>query len=623
FGVVAAQRDLLGGFAQTTTLTGSQFSAGRDLGISAASLDLGPLNAGRLMALDASRGITLRNGASAGGAASFRTTGALNVGTGAGAINAAGRLTIEAGTVAAGRLNSGRSIVVTASGAGASNAAAVNVTQALAGDDIAITTTNAAGSIVLGSAQITGAGADEAPVGRTLTLTARGAQGDVTFGAAAGSALTGATSVSVAAGHDATLNVLGLLSLASGTAGHALTVRAGDLDITGPLSAPTVRIESLGGALTLGGAASASVAGGAAAGGDGMRITDAEFQRISVTGEADFFAGSPGGTARGDLVVLDLNLDPAKLPHLLLAAGGANDIVVSGTLAPTVSGGVLTLGDTSTGSVFQPGRILLSGSIGVSTGSPDQGFTGVRAFNEVALNAQRDIILGSARFIALVNALPANQIDLAHNKPDGAAATASEQGHIFLTAGVLSLSAATRIVQQNTGTQANGNGFYLTNLSAAPRDMVLSVTSAEVVDLFGSLRDKNGVLRSGAQAGRLVQVTGFGDSGAFSGGDLRFNGVETGPLGAGGGSDGSAASPVEVAAQGTSQVASVLSSVDDDAGGLGDDSSDGDSGGGTAVGPSPEPVLISIARPDLNEIVSDPIELGSGNDEVWRGKKPK
>ncbi|MDB5425481.1 MAG: hypothetical protein JWQ29_2897, partial [Phenylobacterium sp.] len=109
FGVVAAQRDLLGGFAQTTTLTGSQFSAGRDLGISAASLDLGPLNAGRLMALDASRGITLRNGAAAGGAASFRTTGALNVGTGAGAINAAGRLTIEAGTVAAGRLNSGRS----------------------------------------------------------------------------------------------------------------------------------------------------------------------------------------------------------------------------------------------------------------------------------------------------------------------------------------------------------------------------------------------------------------------------------------------------------------------------------------------------------------------------------
>jgi len=627
-GVVSAQRDLLGGFSQPTTLTGAQLSAGRDLGIAAASLDLGALNAGRSLALDVAGAITLRTGASAGGAATLRSGGAINVGAagtpGTAAINAVGRLTIDTGTLSAGRLNSGRSIAVTASGAGATGAAAVNIAQALAGDDIAITTTNAAGSIVLGQAQITGAGADEAPAGRTLTLKALGANGDVTYGAATGTALSGVTGVSVAAGHDATLNVLGLLTLNASSAGHNLTVRATDLDLAGAITAGTFRVESLGGPLTLGGATGSSVAGRAAAGTEGLRITDAEFQKITVTGEAQFYAGSPGAAARGDLTVFDLSIDPAKLPGLLLAAGPNNDIAIVGTLAPINSGGVLTIGDKANNSGFQSGRILLSGSIGASTGSPDQGFTGVRAFDEVDLNAQRDIILGSPRFIALVNGLAADQIDVANDKPTGAAPQGAEIGHIFLTAGVLGLSAPAKIVQQNTGTRANGNGFYLTNLTAAPRDTILTVTSAQVVDLFGSLRDKNGVLRTGAQATRSIQVTGFGDSGGFGVGDLRFNGFESSPFGSLAGTGGSAANPVDVAAQGTSQVASVLASVADDSGGL--DGSDDDSGadsGGTAVGPAPEPVLISIARPDVTEIVSDPIELGSGNDEIWRGKTPK
>ena len=625
FGVVSAQRDLLGGFAQPTTLAGAQVSAGRDLGVSAASQDFGGLNAGRLLALDATGAITLRSGASSGAAASFRTAGALSVGTGA-AINAAGRLTIDTGTLNAPRLNSGRSIVVTASGAnGAAGVAALNVGQALAGDDISLTATNATGSVVLGSAQITGAGADEAPLGRTLTLAARGANGDVTYGVTAGSPLTGATRVFVTAGHDATVSVLGgVLSLGASSAGGKFTIRASDLDLTGAITAGTLRIESLAGGFTLGGGGSGSgPAGGASAGPEGLQLTDAEFQRIRVTGEADFYAGATDGAARGDLVVLDLSVNPANLPRLLLAAGPGNDISVTGVLAPTVSGGVLTLGEAAAGSAFQPGRILLSGAIGASTGSPDEGFTNVRAFDEVGLNARTDIILGSQRFIALVNGLPANQIDVANNIPVGVAPQGTEIGHIFLTAGVLTLAAPAKIVQENTGTRAKGSGFYLTNLTAAPRDTVLTVTSAQVVDLFGSIRDKNGVLRSGAQAARATQVIGFGAGNSFTNGDVRFNGVETGAFGAFAGSGGNAAGPVEVAAQGVTQVASVLASVADDAGGLdGDDAGSGD-GGGTAVGPSPDPVLISIAKPDVNEIVSDPIELGSGNDEVWRSKAPK
>jgi filamentous hemagglutinin family protein len=626
FGVVTAQRDLLGGFGSPTVVTGGQFAAGRDLGVAAASLDVGLLNAGRLLAVDASRGITIRTSSSAGAAASFRTAGAFTVGGGTGGVNAIGRLQIDASTVQAGRLDSGRSIVVNASGAGANGAAAVNVGAALAEDDITITTTNAAGHIVLGQAALTGARSDEAPAGRNLTLTARGAQADVSFGAPAGSALTGASAVNLSAGRDVTANVSGLLTLANGSAGRTFTIRAGDLDITGPLTAQTLRIESLAGALTLGGGSSSAPAGGAAAGVEGLRITDAEFQRLQVSGQTGFYAGSPNGTARGDLVVLDLNITPSRVANLVLAAGGANDIRISGVIAPTVSGGTLTVGDTAT-TGFAPGRILLSGSIGFSTGSPDAGFTGVRAFDEVGLNAQRDIIMGSARFIALVNGLAPSQIDIAHDMPSGVAPVGDEIGHIFLTAGVLGLSAQAKIVQENTGTPARGNGFYLANIAAAPRDTVLTVTTAQVVDLFGSLRDKNGVLRSGSSAARAIQVTGFGGGTPSLGAtDLRFNGTETRGGGLFGGGDGSASSPIDVAAQGTTQVASVIASTTEDSGGLGDDSG-GDAGdsdeGGTSVGPSPDPALISIATPSVTEITGDPIEMGSGNDEVWRSKRPK
>jgi hypothetical protein len=247
-----------------------------------------------------------------------------------------------------------------------------------------------------------------------------------------------------------------------------------------------VRIESLAGALTLGGGSSSAPPQGVlGAGADGLLVTDAEFQRItSTTGGTQFVAGSANSTARGDLTVRDLNVDPAKTQHLVLGAGSANDVLINGLLAPSVNGGTLAVGDASV-SGFQPGRILVSGQIGLSTGNAQSGFTGVRAFNDVSLSAARDIFLGTSRFIGLVLTLPVDQIDISRGLPAGVAPAAGETDRLIITADHLSLTAPDRIVQQNTGATGQTNGLYLSNSGGATQ--VLSLSPADVVDVFRGL----------------------------------------------------------------------------------------------------------------------------------------
>uniref|UniRef100_UPI0025E9A51C hypothetical protein n=1 Tax=Phenylobacterium sp. TaxID=1871053 RepID=UPI0025E9A51C len=607
FGVVSAQRDLLGGFASPTALAGVQFAAGRDLGLVSASLDAATLNAGRQLAIDAGRGIALRAGASAGGAASFRTTGAFSVG--AGGVNSIGRLQIDTGSLLAGQLSSGRSVVVNASGVGA-NGAAVSLGSILADDDIAITTTNVGGHIVLRAATITGARGDDAPAGRNLSLTAKGAQADVTYGAPGGTPLTGVTKVALAAGRDVTANVAGLLSLNSGAAGRNFTIRAGDLDIVGPLTAATLRIESLGGAVSLGGGSSqtrgaASEYPGAPT--DGLRITDAEFQQIQATTAVAFYAGASTGTARGDITVQDLNVNPAHIPSLLLAAGPNNDVNITGNLAPGITGGIVTIGETTPDAGFQPGRILLSGSIGVAKGSVATGFIDVHALGETHLYATNEIVLGSARFIALVEGVPASQIDIANNLPVGVSPTPDEQGHVFITTGVLTMSASARILMQNTGTKSNPSGILIDDSgSPGPSSPTLVVTTPGVVDLFGSVKDTGGALHSGVGAGltpALLVSSGGGSPG------VRFNGLDVSGGGIGGGRGGG---------NGLNLFDARVQQLyhGDDGAMLG--------AGEAAVASRPEaPPLLTAAEPAADEILLDPVAAATGSYELWRNRPKK
>ncbi|MBL8555070.1 MAG: filamentous hemagglutinin N-terminal domain-containing protein [Phenylobacterium sp.] len=594
FGVVTATRDLLGGFSSPTSVNATQLAAGRDLGLAVAALDTGSLGAGRSLAVDSSRGLSVRGNASAGGTAVLRSTGAIGV---AGAVNAVGRLQIDAGSLTAGQLNSGRSIVVNAGGAGANGGPAVSIASALAEDDIQVTTTGAAGSIVLGQATFTGAHADEAPAGRNLILTARGASADITYGAATGSPLTGATSVTLAGGRDVTVNVSGLLTLGPSSAGRTFTIRAMDLDLVAPVTAASFRVESLQGAMTLGGTLGASSGqSGPAAGEVGLRVTDAEFQMITVTQEASFYAGSTVNQIRGDLTVQNLNVNPARIPRLLLAAGNDSDVLVPGIVAPGVTGGVVTIGEADPDSPWRPARILVTGSVGASQGSQETGYSDVRAFNEVNLNARNDVLIGAQRFIALVANAPPNAIDVMRDLPTGVAPTADERNRVFITAAELTLRGSQRIVQQNTGSNQRPNGILLTSQQPG----ALTASPAGVVDLWGAFRDAAGNIRGGI----LVLESGFGGSARFNGCDASAGGC--GPL------------AIAAATQRTldnatlDQIKSPRGSdgdVDDAIAGLG--------------GVPPDPPVLTFADPnaEADVIVTDPVMLGSGSDEVWRQKR--
>jgi filamentous hemagglutinin family protein len=610
FGLVSSAHDLMAAFGQPTDVTAGQLSSGHDLGLAARGLDVDTINSARLLAVNTSQGITIRTSAAAGSNATFTAGGAVS----APAIDTAGRLTINAGTLSAGRLNASRSVVINGSGpagAGASSAS-VAVDSILAADDIVITTTDASGHIRLTSATITGTGADEAPAGRNLSLVARGGNADVFYGGGSGAPIIGAGNVTLSAGRDVTANVQGRLDLASGTAGGTFTIRANDLEIQGPLNAGTLRVESAAGPLTLGGSTTQQTTN------DGLLVTDAEFQRITVTGGASFYAGSAIDGSRGDLTVRDLGVTTSRIPKLTLDAAPTRDIVISGTIAPVASGGSLLVGDPNDAS-FRPGRILVSGAIGSSSGASDTGFTNVRSFNTVALNATKDVLIGSSRFISLVASADPATINLSRSLPTGVDPTADEAGKIYITAGTLSITGSTRILQQNSGSAATPNGLFLAN-AATPTDTVLTVTPAQVVDLFGAYKDATGAVKGGLTAGNsgAVVVTGGQSKG------IRFNGCDIS------GTCGQTVVQTTVAqtvqvlalapASPADQPAPATASSGDSGGSSDSGSSDSGSSSGGTRGPPPPPALMSVAQPNLDEEVSDPVTIGAGSDELWRGR---
>jgi filamentous hemagglutinin family protein len=582
FGIVTARRDMLAGFAQPANIVANQLAGGRDVAVATGGLDVGVLAAGRLMAVDASRQITAN---------------------GLGVINAGGRLQADVGSIHAGQLNSGASVVVNASGVGAGGAAAVRLTTVLAADDITIASTNAAGHIQLTQALITGVGPDTAPAGRRLTLTASGSGADVSFGGANGTAVQGATLVSFSAGRDVTANIAGAATI-QGSAGRDYLIRAVDLEIAGPLSAGNLRVEAASGSLTLGGPGTSTATA--------MRISDAEFQRITVTGTASFIAGAANGSARGNLVVDTLNVDPARVPRLFLGAGPSNDVLVNGVVAPTADGGTLTIGDAAPDGAFRPQRILVSGAIGAASGTPESGFSNVRAFDAVTLNARSDIILGSQRFISLVQSVPLEQVDVSQNMPSGVAPTPEEQGRVYLVADSASFSANTRIIQQNTGTATAQNGLIVQgDGSTATTNDGLTVSDADLVELFGVFRNSAGVVQMGlsASTGNLVLLQT---------GTVRFNGCAL----IGGTCAAATMMQSSMQAQ-TAQIAEYASGDSEEGpeSEAEDDEESEEEGAGEGSGRFVDVPLLRPAPPEGQD--TDPVPTGTGSEELWRTQRQR
>jgi filamentous hemagglutinin family protein len=402
--------------------------------------------------------------------------------------------------------------------------------------------------------------------------------------------LVGSTSVSVGTAGVATISsIVGpTLSLNALTArlgtvaitGDA-TIRTTGMELTTSLTATNLTIEGSGGLFQLGGTTEPG-------------LTNAEFQRIRVTGALNLYAGlqapnvNVSNPSYGGFTVGDLTVDPTRVPQLNLFARNGQEVLVRGTISVTGPDGAIRIGDPAAGSVWAPERITITGAIGTAQGDPLAGFTDVHAFEHVELYATHDILLGSQRFVDLVLPVSPSDIDIGRGLPLGVAAEGSEIGKLFVVAGNLRLTAGERIVQQNTGSLGREGGLYLTGAGVAPNEPLLVIGGAQVADLFGAFDSGDGVLAIGA-AGAFSNRIARPD-GDTSQGRIRINGCLLG-IGC------ALSTPASQFRIEQFQPASA----------------------GAAIDP---PVLTPPRPVDDDEREAEAVITGTGNEEIWR-KEPK
>ncbi|MBL8773937.1 MAG: filamentous hemagglutinin N-terminal domain-containing protein [Phenylobacterium sp.] len=465
-----------------------------------------------------------------------------------------------------------------------SRAGATTFDRATSGGNLSILNNQAlTGNLLssVGSLSISAAGSINVAKlsGGAVTLSAGGPINIAALTGSTSATLGSATGIDLGAVTTPTLTATSLVVRLGNVAvsGDAL-VRAPEVNLTGSFTAANLSIEGSAGSFRLGG--------------DGPTgLTNDELQRIRVTGALNLYAGqsvpTPGNPnpAYGDFTVLNATIDTSRIPNLNLFAHSGRAVNITGTLDVTGAGGSLRIGDPAN-EAWRPTRILLSGALGTAGGDATAGFTNVRGFQSVELNAISDILIGSSRFIDLVDDAPPETIDIARGLPSGVEAQGSEIGRLFLVAGSVRMSAGDRILQQNTGPLGQEGGFYLSGSGVSATAPLLAIAgSPETVDVFGSLAGETGLV-SGKQAAfsrRLV----VDDAGAAISGAVRVNGC---PLGVG----CSVSTPAAQFRVEQFQPAAAAAPVD------------------------PPLMIPTLPRVDEDERETEPVITGSGNEEIWR-----
>jgi filamentous hemagglutinin family protein len=408
----------------------------------------------------------------------------------------------------------------------------------------------------------------------------------------------------LSAGRNVTIDVGGKATLGATSAAGVVRIAAGDLDLTGLVTAPTVQIEARGGALQVGGAT-----------GSGFVLSNSDFSQIRASGQVKVYAGLTTGGPRGDLTLQDLAINTAATPNVTFLVGSGANALVTGTAAPTTSGGVLRIGDATDFS-WRPNSILITGALGAATFSNGD-YTGIRAFDEVRLAARQDILMGSQRFITLIQGTAPENIDLANLQPAGVAPQGPELLKVYVSTGRLEVSADNKVVQQNAAPSGSVQSVGL--LFTGQFRPALIIDPPKVVELWGAFAGQNGQFLNGAQANgaltfQIVDAAG-NPIARPDGANYRFNSCDVGTsncpiLASGGsGSDLGSADP-GMRARDT----------------LGDDSDLSEEALIDALSSESltnPPVLLSVAPPSADEIVTDPVTAGAGSEEIWRKRRQK
>ncbi|MDB5425785.1 MAG: hypothetical protein JWQ29_3201, partial [Phenylobacterium sp.] len=442
--------------------------AGRDASLKGPTANFSLITAGRDLSLLLTGGDFTNTGAlTATRNIAVGATGALRLGD----VRAdAGSITLTGSSVTAGALSAAEDLTLRATGGG------VQLTSYRAGRDLVLE----GASLNLGAAL--------APVGRDLSITTPGD-------------FTSASDISVV--RNLTLAINGAANVRALAAGNTVRIVAGDVTLGGAVTAPTIQIESRTGAMRVGGSTADAAPSG------GLWLDNAEFGRLRASTAVNLYAGPVAGTARGDLTVLTLDITPASTPSVNLFAGAGRTVLVQGRAAPTTAtGGTLRIGD-NVNAAWKPTSILISGGIGAATASGGN-YTDVRAFDDIKLVASQDILMGSARFIGLIQATAVGDIDVGAQKPNGVNPLADEQSRVFISTAKLEVSANGKVVQQNTSpTPGQAVGLFLTG-KASP---ALLIDPPQVVELFGGYLDASGKFitsfsASGALDFKIVDAAG-------------------------------------------------------------------------------------------------------------------
>lgn len=457
----------------------------------------------------------------------------------------------------------------------------INIQSANAGNrvrlfgDIVTAGTLTAGALIEGNYNGLTAQSLTAP---TITLNGLGTAAPFTLNSVNA---TGAVTLANAGNVTFGTTTAGSLDVTANVAMFGRTTVAGDarLQVLGPdfldlFTAKTLVVEARSGSMNLGGPGN-------------IGLTNSEFQNLRLPGGLTLYGGpNVAGGVRGDLTVLDLDIDPAKVPSLTLLAGPDNAVKVTGVARPTTSGGAIRIGETAADSPWTPKTITITGAFGSAKGDALAGFTEVKAFKTVELYAKTDILIGSQRFIDLVKDVPAAQIDIGRGLPTGVAAVDQEIGKLYLVAGSLKAAASDRIVQQNTGAAGQQAGFFLTGDGVDAKDPLLTIGKAQIADMFGALQIGDGIFTTGSQASFSTRIARL--EGDTSLGFIRINGCQL--------SVGCALStPATEFRISAFRPAATRAAID--------------------------PPILTPPLMDEDELETEGVIAGTGNEEIWRKEK--
>jgi hypothetical protein len=261
----------------------------------------------------------------------------------------------------------------------------------------------------------------------------------------------------------------------------------------------------------------------------------------------------------------------------------------------------------------------------------------------VRLAARNDILMGSQRFITLIQGAAIADIDTAAGKPAGVAPTGDEINKVFVATGKLEVSSINKVVQQNTASGGAGApvGVFFTGKFTP----ALIIDPPKIVELWGALAGPDGKVMGGSAAGGAITFTVVDSSGASipapTDAKYKFNSCDVGTstcsaaiIGGGGGGGSSGGGGGSGSAElGVSQTSSGVLAARDalSSSALGSGSSnsnDSESSEETGQGEvssdkvqAPPPLLAVTPPVNADEIVTDPVTTGTGSEEIWRKRR--